>query len=195
MKNTKFALTATALIVFVGASIFGLETQTTEKLAERIQQLEARLSTMTTDNENRTYANQLSGHWLELDCIQSGLTALDHDGDGVEWRLATNASCDRYIYRPSGEVEAETFGRFSVDTSKQPVAIDFEFKRDGKTFRIKGIVKQSFGRATIAVPNGVFDPTTLLAHSRPETFESSDRQGPRVFSLIRENYKKTGVWE
>ncbi|MFK7735375.1 MAG: hypothetical protein AB8B50_05055 [Pirellulaceae bacterium] len=195
MANTKLALMVASFVALLSASILVPDAKQTEELAERVEQLETQLSAVTTDIQNRSYSDRLKGQWLELDCVQSGTPAIDHDGDGVEWRLATNASCDRFTYRPSGEVDSESFGRFSVDTSKQPVAIDFEIKRDGEAFTVKGIVKQSFGKAAIAIPGTIFDGKTYVAHSRPVAFESTNRNGQRVFTLVRKKYKETGVWE
>ena len=183
-------------IVCIGSVFFSQPSTesnpTTEAdLENRVARLESTVASLERRIQNHRFADQLSGHWIEKDCLVSGKSV--SPADEVAWRMATNASCDRYILAP--EVDVYSYGKMSIDTSTSPISLDFKVRHAGGIHTVKGIVRQSFGTAEIVIPGKLFDKGMFIGSERPKDFKSTDKNGYRVFKLIRENYKKTGVWE
>ena len=65
----------------------------------------------------------------------------------------------------------------------------------GRKHMVKGIVRTTYGRCEIAIPGKLFDRNTFLNPARPTSFESTADNGYDVYTLVRERYKKTGVWQ
>lgn len=88
------------------------------------------------------------------------------------------------------------YGKFSVDTSKTPAWGELQVfvERDAKYYPVHGIVRYAYNRAAIAIPGKLSDGDKFLDPPRPTSFESTTENGYAVHELIRESYKKTGVW-
>jgi len=134
----------------------------------------------------------LSGYyWVEQSRVLAG--EREEQSDEVAWRLSSDVSSNRYILAP--EVSTYKYGPLSIDTSHDPAWIDFKIKRFGQSHKVKGIVRTSYGRCEIAIPGKLFDRKAFVNPPRPTSFESTADNGYDVYSLVRERFKKDGVWQ
>ena len=171
-------------------------------LQGRVAALERQVAKLRQQIRDDKLVNNLSGHWIENSWIRSGKPIDESEvvfggggggaGGPVAWLLATDTSSRRIVLSP--EPESTFYGKFSVDTSKTPALIDFHVKKNGKSYPIRGIVRYTYKRAEIAIPSRLFDNDKFLDPPRPTTFKSTEENGYSVYSLIRESFKRTGVW-
>ena len=168
----------------------GIETE--DSLAARVAALEKTVAQLRQQIQNDKMASSLSGYyWVEQSRVLAG--EREAQSDEVAWRLSTDVSSNRYILAP--EVSTYEYGPLSIDASQNPAWIDFEIQRFGKSHTVKGIVRTSYGRCEIAIPGKLFDRNTFLNPPRPTSFESTADNGYDVYSLVRERFKRTGVWQ
>lgn len=173
-------------------------------LQARIAKLEKQVAELQQQIRDDKLVDKLSGRWLEESWIRSG-KRIDESkevfggggggaGGPVEWLLATDTTSQRIVLSP--EPVSTFFGKFRVDTSKAPAWIDLDLfvERDAKYYPVRGIVKYEYQRAKIAIPTKLFDGDKFLDPPRPTEFESTKENGYSVYSLIRESFKRTGVW-
>ena len=166
--------------------------ETDDFLAAKVATLEKTVAQLRQQIQNDKMASSLSGYyWVEQSRILAG--EREAQIDEVAWRLSTDVSSNRYILAP--EVSTYEYGPLSIDTSRNPAWIDFEIQRFGKSHTVKGIVRTSYGRCEIAIPGKLFDRNTFLNPPRPTSFESTADNGYDVYSLVRERFKRTGVWQ
>lgn len=169
----------------------GIRIETENSLVERVAALEKTVAQLRQQMKSNALTSSLSGHyWVEESRVLSGRR--EQQSEEVAWLLSTDVSSTRYILGP--EVSSYEYGPFSIDASKDPAWIDFEVQRFGQCQKVKGIVRTSFGRCEIAIPGKLFDNNTFLNPGRPTSFESTSDNGYDVYELVRERYKKTGVW-
>ena len=174
----------------------------TVDLQGRVATLETQVAALRQQIQDDKLVNKLSGRWMENSWIRSGKRIDESaevfggggggDGGPVEWLLATDTRSQRWVLSP--EPVSTSFGEFRVDTSKIPALIEFQMERNGKVYPVRGIVRYTYMRAEIAIPTELFDGDKFLDPPRPKTFESTEENGYSVYSLIRESFKKTGVW-
>ncbi len=170
--------------------VSGIETE--NSLPEKVAALEKTVAQLRQQIESNTMVSSLSGHyWVEESRVLAG--EREEQSEEVAWRLSTDVSSNRYILGP--EVSLYEFGPFSIDASKEPAWIDFEVQRFGQSHTVKGIVRTSFGRCEIAIPGKPFDDNKFFNPDRPTSFESTSENGYDVYALVRERFKKTGVWQ
>ena len=170
--------------------VSGIEAE--HSLTARVATLEKTVAELRQQIHNDKLTSSLAGHyWVEESRIVAG--EREQQSEEVAWRLSTEVSSDRYILGP--EVSSHEYGPFSIDASKEPAWIDFEVQRFGKKHTVKGIVRTSFGRCEIAIPGKLFDNNTFFNPDRPTSFESTNDNGYDVYALVRERFKKTGVWQ
>ena len=161
-------------------------------LTAKVAALEKTVAELRQQIRNDKMTSSLAGHyWAEESRIVAGQR--EKQSEEVAWKLSTEVSSNRYILGP--EVSSYEYGPFSIDASKEPAWIDFEVLMFGKKHTVKGIVRTSYGRCEIAIPGKLFDRNTFLNPARPTGFESTAQNGYDVYSLVRDRYKKTGVWE
>ena len=161
-------------------------------LAARVIALEKTVSELRQQVHNDKMTSSLAGHyWVEESRIVAG--ERENQGGEVAWRLSNEVSSNRYILGP--EVSLREYGPFSIDASKEPAWIDFDVPMYGQTHSVKGIVRTSFGRCEIVIPGRLFDGYTFLNPARPARFESTADNGYDVYTLVRDRYKETGVWQ
>ena len=171
-------------------------------LQARVATLEKTVAELRQQIEDDKLVSSLSGKWMEESWIRAGEPIDESEivfggggggaGGPVAWLLATNASSRRIVLSP--EPDTTFYGEFTVDVSKTPAFIDFQMKRNGRSYPVRGIVKHTYMRAEIAIPSQLFDGDTFLDPPRPTTFTSTKENGHSVYRLIRESFKKTGVW-
>ena len=170
--------------------VSGIEKE--NSLPEKVAALEKTVAQLRQQIESNTMVSSLSGHyWVEESRVLAG--EREEQSEEVAWRLSTDVSSNRYILGP--EVSLYEFGPFSIDASKDPVWIDFEVSMFGKKHTVKGIVRATYGKCDIAIPGKLFDGNTFLSPDRPTSFESTADNGYDVYSLVREQYNRTGVWQ
>lgn len=197
LSNFKFA--GLACVVGLSSLMFGnswnVARSTDDEdvaLRKQVAALEMTVESLQRQIENDKLTSSLVGHyWVEQSRVLAGEQEEQHDE--IAWRLAANASSDRYILAP--EVSTDQYGPFSVDSSHEPAWIDFQVRRFGKTHNVKGIVRTSFGRCEIAIPGELFDDGDFLDPPRPTSFDSTASNGYDVYRLVRKRYKQTGVWQ
>lgn len=166
--------------------------ETDESLTARVAALEKTVTQLRQQIQNDKMASSLSGYyWVEQSHVLAG--EREKQTDEVAWRLSTDVSSNRYIL--AVEVSTYEYGPFSIDTSHDPAWIDFEIQRFGQSHTVKGIVRTSYGRCEIAIPGKLFHRNTFLNPPRPTSFESTADNGYDVYSLVREQFKRTGVWQ
>ncbi len=164
---------------------------TEDSLTAKVAALEKAVAQVRQQIENHTMVSSLSDHyWVEESRVLAGQR--EGQSEEVAWLLSTDVSSNRYILGP--EVSSYEYGPYSIDASKEPAWIDFEVQRFGQCHTVKGIVRTSFGRCEIAIPGKLFERNTFLHPDRPTSFESTSDNGYDVYELVRERYKKTGVW-
>jgi hypothetical protein len=163
-----------------------------DSLPARIAALEKTVSELRRQIDDDKMASSLAGHyWVEESRIVAG--EREEQGEEVAWRFSTEVSSNRYILSP--EVSSSEFGPFTVDASKDPVWIDFEVQRFGQKHAVKGIVRTTYGRCEIAIPGKLFDNNTFLNPDRPSSFDSTADNGYDVYTLVRDRYHNSGVWQ
>ena len=162
------------------------------ELKKRVAALEKTVAELKQQIRNDKLINQLSGRWVEAGHLNAGQRITERDE--VAWVLTTEASSQRMLL--AAEVQSTPLGSFSVDASKSPAWITFHLrsKKDGKTYQIRGLVKHSYRRAEIVLPGKLFRGRTFLDPPRPTDFTSTPHNGYSVHKLVRDSYKKTGVW-
>lgn len=173
-------------------------------LQARVAKLEKQVAELRQQIQDDKLVNKLSGRWMEESWIRSG-KRIDESkevfggggggaGGPVKWLLATDTSSRRIVLSP--EPVSTFFGRFRVDTSKTPAWIDLQLfvERDAKYYPVRGIVRYKYQRAEIAIPTRLFDGDKFLDPPRPTSFKSTEENGYSVYSLIRESFKRTGIW-
>ena len=170
--------------------VSGIEAE--DSLTARVATLEKTVAELRQQIHNDKMTSSLAGHyWVEESHIVAG--EREKQSEEVAWRLSTEVSSNRYILGP--EVSSYEYGPFSIDASKEPAWIDFEVPMFGQKHTVKGIVRTSYGRCEIAIPSKLFDRNTFLNPARPTRFESTADNGYDVYTLVRDRYKKTGVWQ
>ena len=166
--------------------------ETEKSLPKKVDALEKTMAELRQQIHNDKMTSSLAGHyWAEESRVLAG--EREEQSEEVAWRLSTDVSSNRYILGP--EVSLYEYGPFSIDASKEPAWIDFEVQRFGKKHTVKGIVRTSFGRCEIAIPGKLFDNNKFFNPDRPTSFESTSDNGYDVYALVRERFKKTGVWQ
>lgn len=171
-------------------------------LKERVATLERQVADLRQQIQNDKLVHKLSGRWMETSWMRSGVRIDESKevfggggggaGGEVAWLLATDTNSQRIVLSP--EPVSTAFGKFRVDTSKTPAWIDFQVRRNGKSYPVRGIVKYTYMRAEIAIPTQLFNRDKFLNPPRPTTFKSTKENGLSVYRLIRESFKRTGVW-
>ena len=198
MANRTLVASAGALLVACvvclyppfAVNVSGIEAE--QSLTAKIAALEKTVAELRQQIHNDKMTSSLAGHyWVEESRIVAG--EREKQSEEVAWRLSTEVSSNRYILGP--EVSSYEYGPFSIDASKQPAWIDFEVPMFWQKHTVKGIVRTSYGRCEIAIPRKLFDRDTFLNPARPTRFESTAENGYDVYTLVRDRYKKTGVWE
>ena len=208
--KTVFFVVGILVLCTIAAARFGGQQRTfaeekkTKALEDRVAALEDKVAALDQQIRDDKLASRLRGKWIEESWIRSG-TRIDESkevfggggggtGGDVAWLLATDTSSQRIVLSP--EPSSTFYGKFAVDTSKSPAWIDLQVfvERDAKYYPVRGIVKYTFGRTKIAIPTKLFDGDKFLAPPRPTTFNSTVENGYSVYSLIRESFKRTGVW-
>lgn len=163
-----------------------------KKLDERVSALESDVIQLRERLVASQIESQLTGHyWVERSRVLAGVK--EEQTEEVAWRLATDVSCDRYILGP--EVSSYHYGPLTIDPNHDPAWIDFSLKRFGQVHKIPGLIETSYGRCKIVLPGKLFEGETFLAPDRPESFESTADNGYDVYTLVRQRYAMTGVWE
>ena len=196
-KNTLVGSAGAFLLVCVLCliplfAVNGTDIETEDSLTAKLAALEKTVAELRQQIHNDKMTSSLAGHyWVEESRIVAG--EREKQSEEVAWRLSTEVSSNRYILGP--EVSSYEYGPFSIDASKQPAWIDFEVPMFGQKHTVKGIVRTSYGRCEIAIPGKLFDRNTFLNPARPTRFESTAENGYDVYSLVRDRYKKTGIWQ
>lgn len=168
-------------------------------LADRVSALELESVKLQREIQNLHLSGKLTGHWIEHTWMRNGQYVDQSEaalgigfGGPVEWRLASDVNSQRWLL--CAEPETINFGRFTLDTSQTPAWIDFHLEKNGRSFTIRGIVKQSYGKAEIAIPTNLFDDDEFRDPARPTSFESTAENGYSVYSLRRPTFDRTGVF-
>ena len=170
----------------------GSDIETEDSLTAKVAALEKTVAELRQQIHNDRITSSLAGHyWVEVSRTVAG--EQEEQSEEVAWRLSPDVSSNRYILGP--EVSSYEYGPFSIDASKEPAWIDFEVPMFGQKHTVKGIVRTSYGRCEIAIPGKLFDRNTFLKPARPTSFESTADNGYDVYTLVRDRYKKTGVWQ
>jgi len=166
--------------------------ETEDSLAARVASLEKTVVELRKQIANDKMASSLAGHyWVEESRIVAGVR--EEQSEEVAWRFSAEVSSNRYILGP--EVSTSEFGPFTLDASQEPAWIDFEVQRFGQKQVVKGIVRTTYGRCEIAIPGKLFDNNTYLNSDRPTGFDSTADNGYDVYTLVRDRYHKSGVWQ
>lgn len=174
------------------ASVDHSRDETDDSLTARVAKLEKAVAELRQQNLNDKMVSAISGHyWLEESRIVAGVR--EEQSEEVAWRLSTEVSSNRYRLGP--EVSSAEYGPMTIDASKEPAWIDFQVTKFGQKHSVKGIVRTTYGRCEIALPGKLFDGNVFLNPNRPTNFESTADNGCEVYSLVRTEYQKTGVWE
>ena len=168
----------------------GIETE--DSLTAKIAALEKTVAELRQQIHNDKITSALADHyWVEESRIVAG--EREKQSEEVAWRLSTDVSSNRYVLGP--EVSSYEYGPFSIDASKEPAWIDFEVPRFGQEHTVKGIVRSTYGKCEIVILGKLFDGHTFLNPARPTRFESTADNGYDIYTLVRDRYKKTGVWQ
>ncbi|MBL8891321.1 MAG: hypothetical protein JNL67_15175 [Planctomycetaceae bacterium] len=198
MANNTLVASAGALLLVCVVYLYpsfaanGSDIDTEDSLSAKVAALEKTVAELRQLVHNDRMTSTLAGHyWVEQSRIMAGKQA--EKSEDVAWRLSADVSSNRYILGP--EVSSNEYGPFSIDASKDPVWIDFEVSMFGKKHTVKGIVRTTYGKCDIAIPGKLFDGNTFLSPDRPTSFESTADNGYDVYSLVREQYNRTGVWQ
>ncbi len=198
MANNKLAACAMALllawVVYLcpALTVNDSDINTDDSLPVKVAALEKTVAELRQQIHNDKVTSLLAGHyWVEESRTLAGEQEVQREE--VAWRLSSDVSSNRYVLGP--EVSSNEYGPFSVDASKQPAWIDFEVSMFGQKNTVKGIVRTTYGKCEIAIPGKLFDGDTFLNPDRPTSFESTAGNAYDVYSLVRDRYKKTGVWQ
>lgn len=176
-----------------------LDENNTKKLEDRVAAIEKMVAALDRRIQDDKLVNSLQGKWIEESYVRAGERQVEiQDEPGrieVVWNLAHDANKSaRWILE--AEPKSVNYGTFSVDTSRTPAWIELQLfvERDAKYYPVRGIVKYTYQRAEIAMPSKLFDGDRFLDPPRPTSFVSTTENGYAVHKLIRESYKRTGVW-
>lgn len=186
--------------VYFCANVFAeKEAGDNSTLADRVNALEKEVAKLHREVQDLHLSGKLTGHWIEHTWMRNG-EYVDQSEDAlgvgfggpVEWRLAPDVNSQRWLL--CAEPKTTNFGRFTLDTSKTPVWIDFHLPKNGRTYVIRGIVKHAYGKARIAIPTDLFDGNEFSDPARPTSFESTAENGYSVYALQRPTFDRTGVF-
>jgi hypothetical protein len=198
MANNTLVTSAGALLLACVVCLYppfavnGSDIETEDSLTAKVAALEKTVAELRQQIHNDKITSSLAGHyWVEVSRTVAG--EQEEQSEEVAWRLSPDVSSNRYILGP--EVSSFEYGPFSIDASKEPAWIDFEVPMFGQEHTVKGIVRSTYGKCEIVIPGKLFDGYTFLSPDRPTSFESTADNGYDVYTLVRDRYKKTGVWQ
>ncbi len=198
MANNTLVASAGALLLacvvclYAPFAVNGSDLETEDSLTAKVAALEKTVAELRQQIHNDRITSALAGHyWVEVSRTVAG--EQEEQSEEVAWRLSPEVSSNRYILGP--EVSSYEYGPFSLDASKEPAWIDFKVPRFGQEHTVKGIVRSTYGKCEIVIPGKLFDGSTFLSPDRPTSFESTADNGYDVYTLVRDRYKKTGVWQ
>lgn len=157
-----------------------------------LNRLERTVAKLSTERQNDRLVDELRGVWWEMTQERRGQTTrwsevLEAGAPiEVQWVLAPEGGSQRSVLK--GEVDTLDLGRFRVDTTRDPVWIDFRSWNGGRSFVCLGILKvrkgyTDFGTAVLALSRPSFDGVP----ERPTSFESTPMDGVSVYRLRRKN--------
>ncbi len=150
-----------------------------------IARLERSVRELGIQHQNDLLLDELRGEWNETAHYRGGVLKSYGDVD-VEWLLAPEGGSKRTIM--FGELETLDLGQFTVDTTKNPVWIDFRSRNGGRPFTCLGIIRvrhgfTDYGRATIALSQLSWRGGP--APKRPTSFEPILKDGVSIYELRR----------
>lgn len=153
-----------------------------------VDRLERDVAELRVQHQNDRLIDELRGTWNETSYRRGGVLIQEKDVDNtspeVEWLLAPDGGSQRSVLK--AEVETLNLDKFTVDTTKTPVWIDFRSRGGGRPFVCLGIVRVShgytdFGLATIALSGPSWDGDP----ERPTAFDSKPGSSVSLYRLRR----------
>lgn len=168
-------------------------------LNERVAELETHVKELERSVVDLHLSTKLEGHWVEDKWIRDGeevvqsLDAIEQGfGGPVEWRLSSDADTQRWLL--AAEPEAFVFGTFKLDTTKDPIWIDFERGKGDQKRVIRGIMRYSYKQVWISIPGDLHNQETSFGQPRATSFDSTAENGYSVFRLQRKSFDRSGVF-
>lgn len=158
------------------------------RLKSRVTALETELAGLRAELRNDRLLARLRGRWTERSFVRGGERI--REPDEVVWRLETDVNSERHVL--AGEVDTYRFGRMSVDATRDPAWIDFEYRWQGETYLLRGLVRSGFREVTLALPRREYDGKGFSEPARPTSFDSTEESDVEVYRLERSEFARTG---
>jgi hypothetical protein len=188
MKRFSMQISLLALLTIPAIFAFGWWARD-RSYGHAIGRLERSIAKLNVQRRNDLLIDELRGYWRETSRFRRGVLIDYGDVAGrpveVSWLLDPQGGSHRRV--DASEMDVLNLGNFTVDTTKDPVWIDFRSRGGGRPFVCFGIVRvrhgyTNFGSATIALsqPSWHGDP------QRPTSFESTRQNQVSVYRLERE---------
>jgi hypothetical protein len=155
-----------------------------------LNRLERTVAKLRPERQNDRVVDELRGVWWEMTQDRGGRTTRWSEvleaGTPIEvqWVLAPEGGSQRSVLK--GEVDTLDLGRFTLDTTRDPIWIDFHSRNGGQPFVCLGILRvrkgyTDFGTAVVALSRPSFDGVP----ERPISFESTPENEVSVYRLRR----------